>query len=166
VSCLAFWQVAVTVLIGVGAGHAASAHIRVNQLGTLGTKRACLMPSAAKPERRFCEKFGGSTVYSAAMARIWKVGNVQLCTRWTLIRIGRWYYTISVTCRCCHFTSFKIDSERTSIATPLANSLFYFETSRDGANYIPNSRCALLDMNDQARSGASRRNSAGRQPAP
>ena len=43
-------RVAVTVLVGVGAGHAASAYIRVNQVGyiTGATKRAYLMASAAE----------------------------------------------------------------------------------------------------------------------
>jgi endoglucanase len=60
-------------------------------------------------------------------------------------------YTISVASPVAATSpSFKIDSGTNIYSTPLANSLFYYETSRDGANYIPNSlRTAPGHLNDQ-----------------
>jgi endoglucanase len=47
--------------------------------------------------------------------------------------------------------TFEIDTAANLYATPLANSLFYYEASRDGANYIPNSlRTAPAHLNDQS----------------
>src|SRR4030088_3855490 len=47
--------------------------------------------------------------------------------------------------------AFKIDTAANLYATPLANSLYYFETSRDGPNHIPNAlRTAPGHLNDQS----------------
>jgi hypothetical protein len=60
-------------------------------------------------------------------------------------------YTISVASPIAATSpAFKIDTAANLYATPLANSLFYYETSRDGPNYIPNSlRTAPGHLNDE-----------------
>ena len=152
-------RVAVTVLVGLGVGHAASAYIRVNQVGyaTGATKRAYLMATAAETSATFAVKnSGGSIVYSAAIgANLGKWGTFSFVYALdfdSLSTVGT--YTISVASPLAATSpSFKIDSGTNLYSTPLANSLFYYETSRDGANYIPNSlRTAPGHLNDQSAS--------------
>ena len=61
-------------------------------------------------------------------------------------------YTISVASPIAATSpAFKIDTGANLYATPLANSLFYYETSRDGPNYIPNAlRTAPGHLNDES----------------
>src|SRR6266478_5949664 len=69
--------VAVTVLVGAGVGHAASAYIRVNQVGyaTGATKRAYLMATATETGATFAVKnSGGSTTTRLRSARISESG--------------------------------------------------------------------------------------------
>ena len=152
-------SVAVTVFVGVGVGHAASAYIRVNQVGyvTSSTKRAYLMATAAETGATFTVKTsGGSTVYSAAIgANLGKWGTFSFVYALdfdSVSTVGT--YTISVASPVgATSPSFKIDSGTNIYSTPLANSLFYYESSRDGANYIPNSlRTAPGHLNDQSAS--------------
>ena len=59
-----------TVLAGVGVAQAASAYIRVNQVGYIGSasKRAYLMATASEAGATFAVKnSGGTTVYSASV---------------------------------------------------------------------------------------------------
>jgi len=61
---------AVTVLAGVGVAQAASAYIRVNQVGysTSASKRAYLMATASEAGATFAVKnSSGTTVYSASV---------------------------------------------------------------------------------------------------
>src|SRR5437899_12854955 len=63
-------SVAVTVLVGLGVGHAASAYIRVNQVGyaTGATKRAYLMATAAETGATVAVRnSGGISGYCAAV---------------------------------------------------------------------------------------------------
>jgi endoglucanase len=149
-------SVAVTVLVGVGVVHGASAYIRVNQIGyaTGATKRVYLMATAAETSATFAVKnSGGSIVYSAAIgANLGKWGTFSFVYALdfdSLSTVGT--YTISVASPIAATSpSFKIDSGTNLYSTPLANSLFYYETSRDGANYIPNSlRTTPGHLNDQ-----------------
>ena len=152
-------SVAVTLLVGVGVGHAASAYIRVNQVGYASgaTKRGYLMASAAETGATFAVKnSGGTTVYSAAIgADLGKWGTFSFVYALdfdSVSTVGT--YTISVASPIAATSpSFKIDSGTNLYSTPLANSLFYYETSRDGANYIANSlRTAPGHLNDQSAS--------------
>ena len=134
-----------------------SAYIRVNQVGYVNNaaKRAYLMSTAAETGATFAVKnSGGSTLYSAAIgANLGKWGNftyVYAIDFDSLSTIGT--YTISVASPVAATSpSFKIDTGANLYATPLTNSLFYYETSRDGPNYIPNSlRTAPGHLNDQS----------------
>jgi endoglucanase len=149
---------AATVFVGTDVVLAASnsAYIRVNQVGyvTGATKRAYLMATAAETGATFAVKnSGGGTVYSAAIgANLGKWGTftyVYALDIDSVSTVGT--YTISVASPVAATSpSFKIDSGTNIYSTPLANSLFYYETSRDGANYIPNSlRTAPGHLNDQ-----------------
>ena len=149
--------VAVTVLVGVGVGHAASAYIRVNQAGYVAgaTKRAYLMSTAAETGATFTVKnSGGSTVYSAAIgANLGKWGTfsyVYVLDFDSVSTVGS--YTISVASPVAATSpSFKIDAATNIYSSPLANSLFYYETSRDGPNYVANSlRTAPGHLNDES----------------
>src|ERR1700757_3368374 len=130
--------VAVTVLAGEGVGHAASAYIRVNQVGysTGATKRAYLMATTAETSGTFAVKnSGGSTVYSAAIgANLGKWGTFSYVYALDFDSVSAaGTYTISVASPIVATSpSFKIDSGTNIYSTPLTNSLFYFETSRDG----------------------------------
>ncbi len=146
-----------TILLAAGVSYAAtgSAYIRVNQVGyaTAATKRAYLMSTAAETGATFAVKSGASTVYSAAIgANLGKWGTftyVYALDFDSFSTTGT--YTISVASPVAASSpSFKIDSATNIYSTPLANSLFYYESSRDGANYIPNSlRTAPGHLNDQ-----------------
>ena len=146
-----------TILLAAGVSYAAtnSAYIRVNQVGyaTAATKRAYLMSTAAETGATFAVKSGASTVYSAAIgANLGKWGTFSFVYALdfdSLSTTGT--YTISVASPVAASSpSFKIDSATNIYSTPLANSLFYYESSRDGANYIPNSlRTAPGHLNDQ-----------------
>jgi len=150
---------AVTVFVGAAAVYAAngnSAYVRVNQVGyvTSATKRAYLMATAAETGATFAVKnSSGSTVYSAAIgANLGKWGTftyVYPLDFNSVSTVGT--YTISVASPIAATSpSFKIDTATNVYSTPLSNSLFYYESSRDGANYIPNSlRTAPAHLNDQ-----------------
>jgi endoglucanase len=140
----------------LSAAHAASAYIRVNQVGyaTSTSKRAYLMSSAAETGATFAVKnSGGTTVYSASVGSslgTWGSFTVYGLDFDSVSSAGT--YTIAVTGPVAATSpSFKIDSSTNVFATPLANSLFYYETSRDGPNYIPNSlRTAPGHLNDES----------------
>src|SRR3954468_3634849 len=150
---------AVTVFVGAAAVYAAngnSAYVRVNQVEyvTSATKRAYLMATAAETGATFAVKnSSGSTVYSAAIgANLGKWGTftyVYPLDFNSVSTVGT--YTISVASPIAATSpSFKIDTATNVYSTPLSNSLFYYESSRDGANYIPNSlRNAPAHLNDQ-----------------
>jgi endoglucanase len=145
-----------TLFAAVGVSNAASAFIRVNQVGYASstTKRAYLMSSAAESGATFAVKnSGGTTVYSASVGTslgAWGTfGTVYALDFDSVSTAGT--YTISVASPIAATSpAFKIDTAANLYATPLANSLFYYETSRDGPNYIPNSlRTAPGHLNDE-----------------
>jgi endoglucanase len=147
---------ALTVFAVAGVSNAASAFIRVNQVGYASstTKRAYLMSSAAESGATFAVKnSGGTTVYSASVGTslgAWGTfGTVYALDFDSVSTAGT--YTISVASPIAATSpAFKIDTAANLYATPLANSLFYYETSRDGPNYIPNSlRTAPGHLNDE-----------------
>ena len=149
--------VALVLVAGSAVSQAASAYIRVNQVGyaSSGSKRAYLMATAAETGATFAVKnSSGSTVYSASVGTsVGKWGtftSVYALDFDSVSAAGA--YTISVASPIAATSpSFKIDTAANVFATPLANSLFYYETSRDGPNYIPNSlRTAPGHLNDQS----------------
>jgi endoglucanase len=148
---------ALTFFIGVGVANAATAFIRVNQVGyaSSASKRAYLMASAAETGATFAVKnSGGTTVFSGSVgASVGKWGtfaDVYALDFDSVSTAGT--YTISVASPIAATSpAFKIDTAANLYATPLANSLFYYETSRDGPNYIPNAlRTAPGHLNDQS----------------
>jgi endoglucanase len=149
--------VSLAVFLGAGPAHAANAYIRVNQVGYAGnsTKRAYLMASGAETGATFAVKnSSGTTVYSAAVgASLGTWGtftNVYALDFDSVSTAGT--YTISVASPIAATSpTFKIDTAANLYATPLANALYYYETSRDGPNYIPNAlRTAPGHLNDQS----------------
>jgi endoglucanase len=149
--------VSLAVFLGTGPAHAANAYIRVNQVGYAGnsTKRAYLMASGAETGATFAVKnSSGTTVYSAAVgASLGTWGtftNVYALDFDSVSTAGT--YTISVASPIAATSpTFKIDTAANLYATPLANALYYYETSRDGPNYIPNAlRTAPGHLNDQS----------------
>jgi endoglucanase len=149
--------VAFAVLAGSEWSHAASAYIRVNQVGYVGsaTKRAYLMASAAETGATFAVKnSSGTTVYSASVGT--SLGAWGTFTRVYALDFdsvaAAGTYTISVTAPIAATSpAFKIDTGANLYGSALANSLYYYETSRDGPNYIPNAlRTAPGHLNDQS----------------
>lgn len=149
--------VSLAVFLGAGPAHAANAYIRVNQVGYAGnsTKRAYLMASGAETGATFAVKnSSGTTVHSAAVgASLGTWGtftNVYALDFDSVSTAGT--YTISVASPIAATSpTFKIDTAANLYGTPLANALHYYETSRDGPNYIPNAlRTAPGHLNDQS----------------
>jgi len=137
--------------------HAAtgSAFVRVNQVGYPGTaKRAYLMSSVAETGATFAVRnSGGTTVYTAAIGAglgSWSGGfpNVYALDFDPVTAPGT--YTISVTGPVAATSpSFRVDTAANVYAAALANSLAYYQNSRDGANYIPSAlRSAPGHLND------------------
>ena len=152
-----FVLAALILLAGANLAHAASAYIRVNQVGygSSATKRAYLMSTAAETGATFAVKnSSGTTVFSAPVGTslgAWGTfGSVYALDFNSVSTAGT--YTIAVASPVAATSpAFKIDTAANLYATPLANSLFYFETSRDGPNYIPNVlRTAPGHVNDQS----------------
>jgi endoglucanase len=148
--------VAIALVLGTSLAHGASAYIRVNQVGytSSASKRAYLMASAAETGAIFAVKnSSGTTIYSAAIGAklgAWgKFTSVYALDFDSVSTAGT--YTLSVTSPIAATSpAFKIDTAANLYATPLANALYYFETSRDGPNYIPNAlRTAPGHLNDQ-----------------
>jgi endoglucanase len=148
--------VALTVCVGADLAQAA-AYIRVNQVGYIGSasKRAYLMATAAETGATFVVKnSAGTTVYSAGVGTsLGKWGtftNVYALDFDSVTTAGT--YTISVASPLAATSpAFKIDAASNLYGTPLANALYYFQTSRDGPNYIPNAlRTAPGHLNDQS----------------
>ena len=140
-------------------GGGSSAYIRVNQVGYLASasKRAYLMSTDSEAGATFAIKnSSGTTVYSAAIgANQGKWGSFTYVYALDFDAFSTaGSYTISVASPIAATSpSFRIDSGTNVYSTPLANSLFYYETSRDGPNYIANSlRTAPGHLNDETAS--------------
>src|SRR5258708_287104 len=96
----------------------------------------------------------GSTVYSAAVGSslgAWGTFTSVYALDFDPVSTAG-TYTISVASPIAATSpAFKIDTGANLYATPLANALYYYETSRDGPNYIPNAlRTAPGHLNDQS----------------
>jgi endoglucanase len=148
---------ALVAIVGTPLSHAASAFIRVNQVGYIGgaSKRAYLMATAAETGATFAVKnSSGTTVFSAGVGAslgAWGTFTSVYALDFDSVSTAG-TYTISVASPVAATSpAFKIDTGANLYATPLSNALFYYETSRDGPNFIPNSlRTAAGHLNDQS----------------
>src|SRR5260370_5811060 len=113
------------------------------------------MASAAETGATFGVKScGGTSVYSASVGTslgAWGTFTSVYALDFDSVSTAG-TYTISVASPIAATSpAFKIDTAANLYATPLANSLYYYETSRDGPNYIPNAlRTAPSHLNDQS----------------
>jgi len=134
---------------------AQTAFVRVNQVGypLIGTKRAYLMTSTAETGATFSlVNSSGTTISTAPIgARLGAWGtftNVYALDFDTLSVAGT--YTIKVTGPAAATSpSFVVDSASNIYSTSLANSLYYYENERDGADFITTPlRTAAGHLND------------------
>src|SRR5712691_5442102 len=135
---------------------AQNAFIRVNQIGYVATanKRAYLMASASETGATFNVKnSSGTTVYSAPIGLnlgAWSRSypNVYALDFSSAATAGT--YTISVSGPIAATSpTLRIDTAANLYSTPLANTLYFYENERDGANFIPTAlRTAAGHLND------------------
>ena len=135
---------------------AQTSFIRVHQTGYVSSapKRAYLMASSASTGSSFSVvNSGGSPVFSAALGadqgKWGTFAHVYALDFDSVSTAGA--YTISVSgAITATSSSFKINSGANLYSTPLANSLYFYENERDGANFIPTPlRTATGHLNDQ-----------------
>jgi endoglucanase len=143
-------------LFACTAGFAQTAFVRVNQVGysSTATKRAYLMTATTETGATFSViNSSNQTLYSSAIgARLGSWGsfsNVYTLDFDSVTSAGT--YTIKVTGPApATSPSFMIDSAANVYATPLANSLYYYQNERDGPNLIASQlRTAAGHVNDQ-----------------
>jgi endoglucanase len=131
----------------------ASAFVRVNQVGypAAATKRAYVMSGTNATGTAFNVKnAAGTVVYSGAVGA--NLGSWSSAYQFVepldfdaVTTAGT--YTISV--GTATSPPFRIDTGPNVYATPLANGLFFYQSERDGPNYIPNAlRTAPGHVND------------------
>jgi endoglucanase len=140
-----------------GAPAAASAFVRVNQVGypSTASKRAYLMSSAAETGATFSVKNqAGTTVLTAPIgANLGKwsnsYSNVYALDFTSVTAVGS--YTISVSGPIAASSpTFRIDTGGAVYSGALANALSFYRTERDGPNYIASAlRTAPAHVNDQ-----------------
>jgi endoglucanase len=133
-----------------------SSFVRVHQTGYVASasKRAYLMTSASSTGASFSVlNSSGSPVYSAAIGasqgtwgtftHVYALDFDSVSTAGT--------YTISVSGSISASSpSFRIDTGANLYSTPLANTLYFYENERDGANFIATPlRTAAGHLNDQ-----------------
>ncbi len=139
------------------AAQAQSAFVRVNQVGYVSgaSKRANLMASGSETGATFVLKnSSGSTVFGPAPIGAnlgsWSGSypDVYALDFDSFVTAGT--YSISVSGPIAASSpSFKIDTATNVYATPLANSLFFYENERDGSNFIGTAlRTAAGHLND------------------
>jgi endoglucanase len=134
----------------------AAAFVRVNQVGYPATaaKRGYVMSTASAAGSAFMVKdASGAVVYTGTVGASLGAWNstyafVQPVDFDTVATAGT--YTISVTTPAAATSPpFKIDTGQNVYATPLANGLFFYQSERDGPNYVPNAlRTAPAHVND------------------
>ena len=134
-----------------------AAFVRVNQIGypSSASKRAYLMSNAPETGAIFAVRnASGATVLSAPIGAnlgAWSNSfkNVYALDFDALATAGS--YTISVTGPVAASSPvFRIDTAATVYAGPLANALAFYQTERDGPDFIPNDlRTAPGHLNDQ-----------------
>jgi endoglucanase len=139
------------------AAHAGSGFVRVNQVGYVSgaTKRAYLMASASETGATFSVlNSTGATVFGPAAIGAtlgsWSSSypDVYALDFDSFMTAGT--YTISVSGPIAASSpSFRIDSATNLYATPLANTLYFYENERDGSDFIATPlRTAAGHLND------------------
>jgi len=134
----------------------ATAFVRLNQVGypATATKRAYVMSSASEAGAAFSVKnAAGTVVYTGTVGAnlgAWSGAYpfVQPLDFDAVATTGT--YTISVAAPLAATSpAFRIDTGQNVYATPLANGLFFYQTERDGPNYVTNAlRTAPAHLND------------------
>lgn len=135
-----------------------SAYVRVNQVGYVSgaSKRAYLMASGSETGATFeIKNSGGSTVFGpaaiGASVGSWSTPYPQVYALDfdSFVTVGT--YAISVSGPIAASSpSFRIDTATNLYATPLANSLYFYENERDGPNFISSPlRTAPGHLNDE-----------------
>jgi endoglucanase len=134
-----------------------AAFVRVNQVGYPATamKRAYLMASVVETGATFSVNDStGGTVYSAPIGAnlgSWSstYSNVYALDFDDVTTAGTYTITVSGSVPATS-PSFRIDTGANVYATPLANALSFYQTERDGPDFIPNAlRTAPGHLNDQ-----------------
>ncbi len=147
---------ALAALSGPSAAGAAGNFVRVNQAGYVSNapKRAYLMTSSSSAGASFSVlNSSGSPVFSAAIGPdqgAWGTFSHVFALDFDSVSAAG-TYTISVTGSIsASSVSFPIDSGANLYSTPLANTLYFYENERDGANFIATPlRTAAGHLNDQ-----------------
>src|SRR5262249_3863034 len=146
-------------LLAVIPTQAQSAFIRVNQVGYVANapKRAYLMSSSSEAGAAFSIRNSAGTsvlngTIGAAVGSWGAFPDVYAIDFDAVATAGT--YTIAVSGPVpATSPSFSIDSAVNLYSTPLANSLFFYENERDGANFIATPlRTAAGHVNDQSAS--------------
>jgi len=170
--CALSWNAAAIVAVGAMLGTTAAmkpnvparaaagtAFVRVNQLGYAAgshAKRAYLMASAAEAGATFSVKdSSGTTVYSAPLGAglgKWSASYPDVYALDFPAVTAAGTYTISVTGPIpAQSPPFRIDTAANVYSGALANSLFFYQTERDGPDFIRNAlRTAPGHLNDQS----------------
>src|SRR5947209_6663576 len=150
---------AVLVVLWSSVALAQSAFVRVNQVGYVAgaAKRAYLMASAAETGATFSVKnSSGATVFGPAAIGAnlgsWSTGypDVYALDFDSFMTTGT--YTISVSGSIAASSpSFKIDSAANVYTSALSNSLYFYQSERDGQNFVATPlRTAAGHLNDQS----------------
>ena len=162
---IAIAGVAVAAMLGGGAATAparaaaGTAFVRVNQLGyatVSQAKRAYLMASAAETGAMFSViSSSGVTVYSAPIGANlgkWSASYPDVYALDFPSAMAPGTYTVRVSGPIpAHSPKFRIGTAAKVYSGALANSLFFYQTERDGPDFIPNAlRTAAGHMNDQS----------------
>ena len=132
----------------------ADAYIRVNQVGYVATatKRAYLMAPGSEAGTTFeVKNSAGTVVYSAPVgSKLGTWGSFQVYALDFDSVTAPDTYTISVTAPVAAASTLTIDTSANLFPTPLAHSLYFYESERDGPDYIPNAlRTAPGHLNDE-----------------
>ncbi|HUJ23757.1 MAG TPA: glycoside hydrolase family 9 protein [Bryobacteraceae bacterium] len=148
--------VVLSLLLSGAPAWAASAYVRLNQVGypLSQGKRAYLMASASEAGATFSvNDASGSAVYTAAIgANLGSWGSFPFVYALDFDSLSAGgTYTISVSGPIpAASPSFRIGTAGALYAKPLANTLAFYQNERDGPNYIPSAlRTAPGHLNDQ-----------------
>jgi endoglucanase len=134
---------------------AQNAVVRVNQLGyvTTASKRAYLMSKGAESGATFSLNAGGSSVFSAPIGAdlgAWGTYLHVYALDFDSVSAPGTYAIAVSGPTAATSPSFKIDSGANVYSAALANTLSYYQNSRDGANFIGSPlRSAAAHLNDQ-----------------
>ena len=138
---------------------AQSAFVRVNQVGypMNATKRAYLMSSTAETGATFkVVNSSGTSVYSAPIGPklgSWGSFSNVYALDFDLVTTAGTYNITILGPAAATSPSFAVDSSANLCTGPLANSLYFYENERDGANFIPTPlRTAGGHLNDSVAS--------------